>query len=154
MVRDSHLNRGSSPIGDRTEGQIRVTVGVEQVLYLAAVDSTFRTALLNDRATALFNMELTPAEATILGEVDRSSLERMIEAISVRVHGRRRFMQGVAAVATGAAVGTVVATGVSCGPTGIRPDPIPDGGMQTTDATDLSTLDPADEPESEPESEH
>jgi hypothetical protein len=147
MTKDRDASKPATVAGDRTEGQARVTVGVEQVLYRAATDPAFRNALLQDRTAALEELSLTPVEATILQGADRSALERMIDGVQMREHGRRRFMQGVAAVAAGVATGAVVVTGISCVVTGSRPNPDPDGGMQQTrDATDLPVGPSTEEP--------
>ncbi len=80
-----------------TRGTARVPIGVEKALYLAASDPRFRAALLDERERTVARMKLTDAERATLRAVPRPALERMIDRLQPKAHGRGRFARTVAA---------------------------------------------------------
>lgn len=136
---------GGQPSGGRGVERAVVTVGVERVLYEAATDRDFRSALLAHRADAVaeLGVVLKPSEAAVLANVSDAALGAMIDAIRVPDHRRRRFIKAVAAVSAGTA-GVVLLDGCLYADTGARPDE--DAYVEPPDATvdgtvDASTLD-------------
>ncbi len=130
---------GGQPSGGSGQDRADVTVGVERILYDAAMDDAFRAALLADRQGALAdrNIVLKPSEEAVLATVSDTTLESMIGAIQVPDHRRRRFIKAVAAVSAGSA-GAVLLNGCIIA-TGVRPDD--DGTVEPQDATvDASAL--------------
>jgi outer membrane biosynthesis protein TonB len=87
--------------------QVKIPVGIEKVLYLAATDAGFREALFADRAEALGRpgVNLLPDEAAVLKCIPDDRLEMMIAQIDPSAHGKR-FMQKVAACAVALAATT------------------------------------------------
>lgn len=102
----------------RRDGGIRVPVGLEKLLFLAAEDEAFRLGLLRDwrGAAAAAGIDLRPSELAVLEAADRELLARMIDGIVPSNPKRRRFMGLVAAVATSLAAGTVLIQ-AGCGDT-------------------------------------
>lgn len=98
----------------RKSGRVSVPVGIEKILYLAATDTEFRERLEHDREGVVSDprLGLRGDEAAILRGVSAQQLAVMIDNIDPTKHGRRRFIQSVAACAASLAAGTVV---VSCG---------------------------------------
>ncbi len=139
-------SRGSSPsiVGGQPQGgrgvePATLPVGVEQVLYLAVSDPTFREALLADRRSAVaeHGLELQPSEEAVLFGVPAATLEAMLDNFRVSDHKRRSFMKAVAATTAGAA-GAVMLDGCWVD-TGARPDV--DAEVPPTDGTvDASAL--------------
>jgi hypothetical protein len=130
---------GGQPSGGRGQEGPAVTVGVERILYDAATDDSFRTALLADRQGALADrgISLKPSEEAVLATVPDVTLESMIDAIHVPDHRRRRFIKAVAAVSAGSA-GVVMLNGCIIA-TGVRPED--DADVDPQDATvDASAL--------------
>jgi TonB family protein len=86
---------------------VKIPVGIEKVLYLAATDVGFREALFADRAEALARpgVNLLPDEAAVLKCIPDDRLELMIAQIDPAAHGKR-FMQKVAACAVALAATT------------------------------------------------
>jgi hypothetical protein len=76
-------------------------VGIDRLLRLAAVDASFRDALLERRsAVARYaSVELTPTEAAILDSVPAAQLEMMAAQVPPQPLERRGFLKGVAAAA-------------------------------------------------------
>jgi hypothetical protein len=104
--------------------RMNVPANIEKLLYRAAVDETFRAALIADRkgTIAAHRMALTASENAILESVPDGTLLTMIGQIRPKMHGKRRFMRAVAVAAVTLATGTA---GVACEeaePTGISPD--------------------------------
>ena len=91
--------------------KVRIPVGIERVLYLAAQDEEFRARLAEDReaAVAEAGLKLTATEAMVLKSLPAGALEQVIDRVSLPDHGRRRFMKAVAAsfvtLAAGSALG-------------------------------------------------
>jgi hypothetical protein len=92
------------------DGEVRVPVGLEKLLFLAAEDEGFRERLLHDwrNAAAAADIDLRPSEIATLEAANRELLARMIDGIVPSNPRRRRFMGLVAAVATSLAAGTVL----------------------------------------------
>ncbi|MBI5526885.1 MAG: AgmX/PglI C-terminal domain-containing protein [Deltaproteobacteria bacterium] len=90
---------------------MKIPVGIEKVLYLAAVDKAFREALFADRSEALSRpgVNLLPDEAAVLKCIPDDRLQAMIAQIDPAAHGRR-FMQKVAACAVALAATTAGAS--------------------------------------------
>ena len=88
--------------------RVSIRVGLERVLYRAAVDARFREALLAERGKALdaAGLVLSDNEAAILGVVSREALESMIRNVRPHVSRERRFMKAVAATFVTLATGT------------------------------------------------
>jgi hypothetical protein len=98
--------------------------GIEVLLRKASVDPEFRELLLAERAAAAgeIDLDLTPAEESILATVPEADLVRMIEKIEVPEAHRAVFLGKTAAVMLAIVVGTgLVATCGSYATTGIRP---------------------------------
>ncbi|MBI5526887.1 MAG: AgmX/PglI C-terminal domain-containing protein [Deltaproteobacteria bacterium] len=93
---------------------MKIPVGIEKVLYFAAVDPAFREALFADRSEALSRpgVNLLPDETAVLKCIPDDRLEMMIAQIDPAAHGRR-FMQKVAACAVALAATTA---GAGCKP--------------------------------------
>jgi hypothetical protein len=115
----------------------RVPIGVEKVLYLAATDRKFRSALLDDREATLARagVRLSEVERATLLAVPRAALETMIGRISPERHGKRSFMKTVAAATVSLAAG-VAAAGCNQDDN----DPLPD--TVTGDTADVEDVDP------------
>ncbi len=112
-------------MGERERQQGVVAVGLEKVLYLAAIDPAFRAALLADREAALVarGLELQASELAMLRLATPAGLAASIDALDTSEASleRRRFMRAVAGAVTLAA-GSVLS---GCGEDktqGIRPD--------------------------------
>lgn len=138
---------GQPPGGGRKLA--RVPVGMERVLYAAAVDAVFRGALMADRQQAVQSrgFALTPSEQAMLKAIPEAQLAASIDGMDTSAENveRRSFLQVVAASAVTVAAGEVVAgcsddddkdagkkvdMGPDTGPAtdGIRPDLGPDTG--------------------------
>jgi hypothetical protein len=124
----------------KAKATMRVPIGIEKVLYLAASDAKFRSALLADRAAAVARsgVKLNDIErATLLG-VPGPALEAMIARISPQRHGKRSFMRTVAAATVSLAAG-VAAAGCN------QDDRDPDIGGDHADAVeDTADVEPPD----------
>ncbi len=94
-----------------------VPVGLEQVLFIAAREPDFRSALLRDRGAATMDrgLSLEPSEMATLGAASSSQLEAMIDGLdtSTESQDRRAFMRAVAATVVTIAAG---AGAVACSP--------------------------------------
>ena len=98
---------GGRPI-DRRRRKVRIPIGIEKVLYLAAADREFREQLFMSRADALpgTGLEVSPAEAMILRSVSEAALRTMVDAIDLKRHRKRRFFRGIAAASLAATTAT------------------------------------------------
>lgn len=111
----------------RADKKRAVSVGIEKILVLAGRDAEFRTALVDDRDRALASrgIRLSPTEGAILRNLPTERLLAMADGIDLERHGKRRFLQSVAAVALAA---TTAAASVGCDEStfnaagGARPD--------------------------------
>jgi len=90
--------------------KVKVPVGLEKIMYLAARDPELRRRLLEDRAATIdgFGVALRPSEKAVLEAAPRAVLEAMIDRINPSNPRRRRFMNLVAAAATSLAAGTAL----------------------------------------------
>jgi hypothetical protein len=106
----------------RFSQSVKVPVGVEKILYLAARDPDLRARLLADRAGTIagLGVELRESERAMLAAAPVAALETMMERIDASNPRKRRFMNVVAAAATSLAAGTAAMSCVSCG--GVGPD--------------------------------
>lgn len=97
----------------RFDGKIKVPVGLEKALYLAANDREFRARLLEDWRVALEERGVTlrPSERAVLEASTPRMLARMIDGIVPSNPRRRKFMGLVAAAATSLAAGTAAMGG-------------------------------------------
>jgi hypothetical protein len=104
---------GSIGKRERFAQKLRVPVGLEKVLFLAARDPDLRARLLADRAGAIaaLGVELRSSERAMLEAAPIAMLEAMIGRIRPENPRKRRFMTLVAAAATTLAAGT---TAVGC----------------------------------------
>ncbi|MFH1434430.1 MAG: hypothetical protein ABIJ56_01820, partial [Pseudomonadota bacterium] len=92
---------------------LSIPVGIEKVLYKAAVDPAFKKLLVADRMKAVESesMGLSPSEVLIFRNVSDSALRTMIGRIRPKKHGRRKLMKAVAAAVVTLATGTA---SISC----------------------------------------
>jgi len=97
--------------GNKRRQKFRVRL--EQALYLAATDTEFRNRLLENRSSALdgAGIRLNKIEEMTLAAVSNETLNRMIAAVRPEDHGRRKFMQTIAASTAALAAGAAM---VSC----------------------------------------
>ncbi len=104
--------------------RMSVKVGLERVLYLAATDRDFRTALLANRAVALraAGLALSEGEAAVLDAVGPDSLAAMIDAVQPRSRPQRPFLKSVAATFLTLATGTASVGCPNMVSGGIEPD--------------------------------
>jgi len=111
---------------DRSGQRNRLPVGVERVLFAAAVDADFRRALLEDpgRATQARGLELRPAELAMLRSIPSAQLAASIQAMDTSAENveRRSFLRTVAVAAAGVVVVEGLSACSSAGETGARPD--------------------------------
>jgi len=127
---------------DRNERPVPtgLPVGVERVLYTAAVDPSFKEALARDRLAAVASrgFELSGSEQALLRMVPDSQLRAAIDGIDFSPENleRRRFLRTLAVTtATVVAADALTACGGDSEPTptrGIQPDMPPadrDGGI-------------------------
>lgn len=101
---------------------ISVPVGLEQMLFAAAVDPGFHAELIRDRelAVARRGVELTASESAVLAIATDAQLAAMIDRIDTSEQNlkRRKFMRAVAATAVTLAAGTGLG---ACGGPGDEP---------------------------------
>ena len=133
----AQLGAGTTDVGGQPPGQWRrplsgIPVGVERVLYAAALDPELLQALVLDREQAMdrFAHELRPAELAMLRSISEPQLRATVAAIDTSADNvqRRTFLRTGAAAAAAVAV---VQGASAC--TGTRPDepdatPPEDGG--------------------------
>jgi hypothetical protein len=143
---------GGQPPGHKRRSLVNVPVGVEKVLYAAAIDRGFRQALLGDREQALRSRDfgLRDSELAMLRLTPAAQLEAAIDALDVSPRNleRRQFMRAVAVAVTtiaagealggcdgsgksaaDAAVDAAVDRGRGWDSAGVRPDLPPDGSL-------------------------
>lgn len=128
---------GTTIVGGQPRGRrelLNIHVGVEKVLYTAAVDPEFRRALLADRAAAVEaqGFALLDSELAMLRAVPEAQLLASIDGMDLSDDNlqRRTFLRAVAASAATVIVGESVA-GCDMADDGSRPDDIglkPDAG--------------------------
>ncbi len=103
---------GGQPDGQRREGLQAVPVGLEQILFAAATEQSFREELLDDRegAVARRGFKLVETERSILAAAPKGQLETMISRIDTSRSNlqRRDFMRAVAATLVTLAAGTTL----------------------------------------------
>ena len=111
----------------RKRVRINVPIGIEKILYRAAVNPAFKAALLADRAGTLeaHAVKLSSSESAILRSIPDATIELMIGNINPEKQGKRKFMKAVAAAAITIASGTMAVAVDGCGePAGIEPDDV------------------------------
>jgi len=96
----------------RVRRTVRIPIGVEKLLTLAAADSEFRRELVRDRAAAVerSGYVVQSTELAVLASVSDAQLEAMISRIDVKRHSKRDFMRSVANVALAAAASGALLT--------------------------------------------
>ena len=130
--------------------KIKIPVGLEKLLYLAADNPAFKNKLLDDwhAAAVESGVKLRPSEGAILATAHRDTISRMIDSIVPSNPRRRRFMGRIAAAAASLAAGTVLVSG-GCdadsvsrgvGP-GVDIDTDTDSGDAGSTDTDTDTID-------------
>jgi hypothetical protein len=125
---------GGQPPGQWRRALSGIPVGVERVLYEAALDQELLTLLIEDREQALSRFaDLRPAELAVLRHISEPQLRATVAAIDTSAENveRRSFLKVVAATAAGVAL---VEGASAC--TGSRPDEPEnkDGGGDKKDA--------------------
>ena len=113
---------GGRPLRRRKK-TLRIPIGLEKTLCLAAADDGFRDRLLSDRTDAVSaaGFHLSSAEGRILRSMPDGVLSSMISGIDLGRHTRRGFMRNVLACAVaGSAASTIVAC-EEAKPAGIDP---------------------------------
>jgi hypothetical protein len=117
--------------GAMRRSPVSVPVGLEKVLYAAAVNPAFREALLRDReiAAEAAGLQLKPSELAMLRVAPESQLVAAIESLDISDSNvkRRGFMGKVAAAAVTIAAG-------ACTPLPGDPD------AAATDAAKVDTM--------------
>ena len=115
---DHHEGIGTTIVGGQPPSTGRrpasgIPVGVERVLFAAAVDPVFRVELMEDRegAPRSRGFSLTDSERAMLRFIPEVQLQASIEGMDTSAENleRRSFMQVVAAGAVTVAAGEVVA---------------------------------------------
>jgi hypothetical protein len=89
-----------------------VPIGLEKVLYRAAIDGGFRHELLTDRLHAVQRVgnDLSPTEQSILQSIPEATLSAMISGLRPQQKFTRKFMKAVATAVLLTAAGTAPAT--------------------------------------------
>ncbi|MHC4646835.1 MAG: hypothetical protein ACYTBJ_15155 [Planctomycetota bacterium] len=89
--------------------------GIEVLVKKASVDAEFRTILLDKRAEAAaeIQLQLTPAEATMLNSIPSQQLEAIIDSTKVRPENRQIFLGKMAKLML-AALGVAAVFVVTC----------------------------------------
>ena len=104
---------GGQPGETRRGARQNVPVGLERVLFAAAADPEFRSALYADREAALAarGFELTSSERAVLGNLPEEQLAAMIRRLDVSRENlaRREFLRNVAGTFVALAAGTALA---------------------------------------------
>lgn len=102
-----------------------VPMGLESVIYAAAVDGSFCRALLADPLAAVKErqIKLRPSEAAMLRATPRAQLQASIEAVDTSADNlqRRTFLRAVAAGALTISAAEALQGCSSTGDTGSRP---------------------------------
>ena len=136
---------GGRPI-DRRRRKVRIPIGIEKVLCTAAGDPEFREQLVMARADALpgTGLEVSAAEAMILGSVSEDALRTMIDNIDLKRHRKRRFFRGIAAASLAATTATAcIGENETALSGGAAPDP-PDGAAWDAITEVVDTTAPAE----------
>lgn len=129
---------GGQPPGNERALDGSVSVGIEELLSMAAADEEFAGALLERREEALeaSGVPLTASERAILGTVTPAALEQMIAGVRAMLpEPERREFLGRSAAAMLLLLGSgAAASGAGCNRsvTGSRPEPIPAPPQTTT----------------------
>jgi len=128
-------NRAPRGVDKRSGGLGMVPIGIEKVLVRASTSREFRHRLLEERESVLDELgeALSSTERTVLASIPESSLEKMIDRLDLRKHGKRRFIKAVAAAAFITAAGTAAVGCFMPVSTGAAPDE--DFVEQVEDAT-------------------
>ena len=117
---------GGQPPGHHRKSVAGVPVGIERVLYAAAVDPAFKARLFSEREAAVQErgFTLSESELAMLRLAPAAQLESAIAGLDTSEHNlkRRNFMRAVAASAAGLIV-TDTLGGCIPTSTGSRPDP-------------------------------
>ena len=81
--------------------KVRIPIGFEKLLCLAAADRSFRASLLESRQAAVeeAGYDLLESETGVLNSLSTPVLEQMIDRIDLPRHSRRTFMRNVATCA-------------------------------------------------------
>lgn len=126
---------GTSIVGGQPPGPGRrrldgIPVGVERVLFRAAIDPAFREAVIASRDAATAGFNLTGSERTMLRLAPAAQLRAAISAVdpSPESLGRRRLLRTVAASVLAVAAGTAAP---ACDP-GNEPIKVPPDMTNTT----------------------
>ncbi len=119
---------GGQPSGSPRKQVNKIPVGIERVLYAAAMEPVFRERLLADREAAIEErgFPLRPSELAMLRLTPAEQLEAAIDSLDTSAPSleRRSFMRTVAAsLVTLAAANTINACADEITSDGIRPDP-------------------------------
>ncbi len=119
---------GGQPSGSPRKQVNKIPVGIERVLYAAAMEPVFRERLLADREAAIQErgFPLRPSELAMLRLTPAEQLEAAIDSLDTSAPSleRRSFMRTVAAsLVTLAAANTISACADEITSDGIRPDP-------------------------------
>lgn len=122
--------------------RMKLPVGIERVLCVAAADEAFRSRLLEDprRAVADHGLRLRDSELALLCAIPRPQLEGAVDAVDLSPDNvrRRGFLRAVAATAAGvAAADVLVACEDTDTPAGIRPLDDAAGIRPSYDATGI-----------------
>jgi hypothetical protein len=103
---------GGQPGETRRGARQHVPVGLERVLFAAAADPEFRSALFTDREAALAarGFALTASERAVLGNLPEAQLTAMIVRLDVSRENlaRREFLRNVAGTVIALAAGTAL----------------------------------------------
>ncbi len=133
LTADNPVKAGPTIVGGqppREGGTLKgVPVGIERVLFLAAVDPVFKEALLaGDREAVVEDrgLEMKPSELAMLRFVPASQLKATIEGVDTSEENveRRTFMHAVA-VGAEAVASAEAFSGCDDAVDGIRPDTKP-----------------------------
>jgi hypothetical protein len=146
---DDPSGTGPTIVGGQPPGAARqplrdVPVGLEKVLYSAAIDPAFREALLrsDDRAGVVRDrgLKLQDSELAMLRLAPAEQLASAIGAIDTSETNlaRRGFMRAVAGAVTLAAGSVLAGCGDDAQPAGIRPDDVSAGVRPSDLGPDLS----------------
>lgn len=130
---------GGQPSGSPRRQVNKVPVGVERVLYTAAIEPSFRARLLAERETAVAERGFTlrPSELAMIRLAPAEQLSAAIDNLDTSDRGleRRGFMRAVAAsLVTLAAADTISACAEEPSPAGQR---VVEGGVRTWDGPRL-----------------
>jgi hypothetical protein len=117
---------GPAPRGvDKRSGGLGIVpIGIEKVLVKAAASRGFRRRLLKEREAVLDELgeALSDTERTVLASIPASSLEKMVDRLDLKKHGKRKFIKAVAAAAFITAAGSAAVGCFLPVSTGVAPD--------------------------------